>query len=133
MKNAETIQQIYAAFGRGDVPFILNQLSDSVDWEYGADNSKNIPWLQHGKGKAAAQRFFESLATLNFTKFVPKHILEGENIVVGIIDLEATVLKTGKKITEEDEPHIWHFDASGKISKFRHRADTLQHYLANQG
>lgn len=33
MAPIETVQQIYAAFGRGDVPFILSQLADDVEWE----------------------------------------------------------------------------------------------------
>ena len=28
----ETVQSVYEAFGRGDIDFILDQLTDDVDW-----------------------------------------------------------------------------------------------------
>lgn len=131
MTNSSTIQEVYAAFGRGDIPAILSHLSDDVDWDYGSENGK-IPWLSHGRGHAGAAAFFSSLQALEFHQFQPKVILEGPGVVVSLIDAEFTVKATGKRIKEEDEVHIWYFDEAGKIIKFRHRVDTLQHYLASQ-
>ena len=34
MSNIETVKSIYEAFGRGDVPAILDKLADDVDWDY---------------------------------------------------------------------------------------------------
>ena len=45
MSNIPTVQDIYAAFGRGDVPAILAQLAEDVDWEYGMADA-GVPWLQ---------------------------------------------------------------------------------------
>lgn len=39
MDNKQIVQTIYAAFGRGDIPAILEQLDDNVDWEYGYRNA----------------------------------------------------------------------------------------------
>ena len=36
MAHLQTVQQIYEAFGRGDVPAIQAKLTQDVDWEYGA-------------------------------------------------------------------------------------------------
>jgi ketosteroid isomerase-like protein len=50
----ETVQQIYAAFGRGDIPAILAALDDDVKWESWEDNSAQragVPWLRGGSGK----------------------------------------------------------------------------------
>jgi ketosteroid isomerase-like protein len=33
VSNAETVQAIYEAFGRGDVPTMLEKLDDAVEWE----------------------------------------------------------------------------------------------------
>jgi ketosteroid isomerase-like protein len=33
LSNTHTVQQIYEAFGRGDVPGILDKLDDSIEWE----------------------------------------------------------------------------------------------------
>lgn len=129
--NLPAVQAIYAAFGRGDIPAILSYLSPSVDWDYGYEDS-TIPWLQHGHGHAGAAAFFSSLTALEFHHFQPKTLLEGPGIVVSLVDVEATVNATGKRIREEDEVHIWYFDEEGKVTRFRHQVDTLQHYLANQ-
>ena len=131
MSNSSVVQDIYSAFGQGDVTTIFGHLSESVDWEYGADNSR-IPWLQHGYGHEGATAFFSALNKLEFQKFQPKTFLEGDGVVIALLDVEMKVKSTGKIITEEDEAHIWYFDTAGKVTKFRHRADTLQHYLANQ-
>jgi ketosteroid isomerase-like protein len=124
-----TVQGIYQAFGRGDVPAILAQLAPNVEWEYGI-NSTDVPWLQPRQGRDPVAGFFQSLAALDIQKFQPKTFLESGNVVVVLLDLEGTVRSTGRRIIEEDEAHIWYFDAAGKVSRFRHRADTHQHWAA---
>jgi len=130
MSNLKTVQAIYEAFGRGDVPTILGYLADNVEWEYGIV-STNVPWLQPRKGRDEVPKFFQSLADFEISKFEPKTFLESDNIVVVLIDLEGNVRSTKRTITEEDEVHIWHFDAKGKVARFRHRADTFQHWAAS--
>ncbi len=132
MGNLETVQHIYAAFGRGDVPAILAHLADSVEWEYGL-RSTDVPWLQPRQGRAEVPRFFASLSDLEFHHFQPKTFLEQDDVVVVLVDLEATVKATGKRIVEEDEVHLWYFNEAGQVRKFRHRADTHQHWAALRG
>jgi len=132
MNNVERVQQIYAAFGRGDVPAILEHLAENVEWEYGV-NSTDVPWLQPRRGRAEVGKFFESLAAIEIAKFVPKHVLGQGDLVVSLIDLEATVKQTGRKILEDDEVHIWYFDDRGRVRRFRHRVDTHQHWQARRG
>ena len=129
MSNLTTVRAIYAAFGRGDVPTILTHLDEHVEWEYGAGES-SVPWLQRRHGRDGAAAFFASLKGLVIAKFTPKALLEGDGVVVALIDLEATVTATGRPIVEEDEVHIWYFNQAGKVSRFRHRVDTHQHVTA---
>ena len=129
MSHIGIVQGIYQAFGRGDVPAILAQLAPNVEWEYGI-NSTDVPWLQPRQGREHVAAFFQSLAALDIHKFEPKTFLESGDVVVALVDLEGTVLSTGRRIVEEDETHIWHFDAAGKVSRFRHRVDTHQHWAA---
>ena len=59
--NLETVKQIYAASGRGDIPAILDTLADDVAWEAWADNSASklgVPWLLPRHGKSGAAEFF---------------------------------------------------------------------------
>lgn len=37
--HLDTVSAIYAAFGKGDIPGIIQHLSDNVQWESWADNS----------------------------------------------------------------------------------------------
>jgi ketosteroid isomerase-like protein len=129
--NVDTVHQIYRAFGQGDVPAILRHLAEDVEWEYGV-SSTDVPWLQPRRGRAVAE-FFQSLAAVEIHKFEPKVFLESGGIVVVLVDLDATVRATGHRIVEEDDVHIWHFDSAGAVSRFRHRADTHQHWAAHTG
>ena len=129
-KHIETVQSIYAAFGRGDGPAVLAHISEDVNWEY-QYVTPSVPWLTPKRTRAGVGEFLQSTATeLEFHAFVPKHFLATGNIVVALCDVNCTVVKTGKKIIETDEPHIWHFDDRGKVIKFRHAADTHQQFLA---
>ena len=44
-----TVQTIYAAFGRGDIPAILDTLDADVQWEPWSDNraqAADVPWMR---------------------------------------------------------------------------------------
>lgn len=62
--------------------------------------------------------------------FVPKKIPDGGNVVVTILDVEFVVTATGRRVSEEDQVHIWHFNDTGEVTRFRHRADTAKHAAA---
>jgi ketosteroid isomerase-like protein len=129
MSNVHTIQEIYEAFGRGDVPAILTRLNERVEWEYGA-NPSEVPWLQRRHGREGAAAFFASLVAIEIQRFAPKAFFENSQSVLVLLDIEFVVKATGKRVMEEDEVHIWHFDGQGKVARFRHRADTQQQALA---
>lgn len=131
MSNVETVQAIYAAFGQGDVPSILAQLSEDVDWEYGSGS--DVPWLLPRRGRESVGGFFEALQGFQITKFVPHTILDGGDVVVALIDIEGTVPATGRPIQEQDEVHLWWFDAEGKVARFAHKADSHAHWKAYHG
>ena len=131
MSNSEVVGRIYEAFARGDVPAILEHLAEDVEWEYGV-NSTSVPWLQPRRGRREVPGFFEALAGVELHRFVPKMFLQSGDVVVVLVDVELTVRATGRRVVEDDEVHIWHF-ASGKVARFRHRADTHQHLRACDG
>ena len=111
------------------MPAILERLADDVEWECGV-NSTDVPWLQPRRGRADVAQFFAALAAVDIHTFQPKTFVQGDNLVIALIDLEATVRASGRRVVEEDEVHIWHFDSNGKVRRFRHRADTHQHWAA---
>jgi ketosteroid isomerase-like protein len=125
MSNIATVQDIYDAFGKGDVPRILAHISEDVVWEYGA-GATDVPWLQPRWGKQGVAEFLASLADLRFENFQPKTFLDSGNLVVVVLDVAGAVVSTGQRITEEDQIHLWHFNKDGQVERFRHRTDTLQ-------
>lgn len=125
MNHLATAKAIYTAFGTGDIPGLLSYLSDTVEWEYDATPSQT-PWLQTRQGKLGAAEFFAILGrSMQIHAFAPTAFFASETTVLVLIDIEFTVLATGRRVRETDEVHIWHFNAEGKVQRFRHRADTL--------
>jgi ketosteroid isomerase-like protein len=129
MTPIETVQQMYADFGRGDVPAILARLAADVDWEYGVFPNP-VPWLQPLRGRDKVAGFFQSLGALDFKRFEPKEIYGDAKTVVALIDVEFVIKSSGKRVFQEDEVHIWRFDAQGRVARFAHRIDTHQHVQA---
>jgi hypothetical protein len=77
-----TVQQIYAAFARGDIPAIVGLLDDEVQWEPWTANSAqeaDVPWLRAGTGKAAAWRFFEEIGRWKFEHFQVLGLMASES------------------------------------------------------
>jgi uncharacterized protein len=132
MPHADAVREIYAAFMQGDVPTILAHLADDVEWEYGA-RSTTVPWLEPRHGRDAVPGFFQAFGSaVEMHRFDVKALLEGEDLVVAVVDIEFTVRATGRRVVEEDEAHVWRF-ANGRVVRFRHRADTLMHQQAFDG
>lgn len=132
MTPVETVKCMYEAFGRGDIPAILAHLSPDIEWEYGPPTD-GVPWLQPRRGPAEVAGFFQALGAIEFRRFEVKRVFGDGDLVVGMVDLDGLHRETGKRIVEVDEVHLWHFDALGRIGRFRHRCDTLQHWRAVSG
>lgn len=128
MTNIPTVQRLYQAFGAGDLPGILTHLAEDVIWEYG--HSSDVGYLQPRRGKAEVPAFFQALGVLEITRFEPWKFFETDDMVVVLVNLEATVRATGRTVTEQDEVHIWTFNQAGKVSRFGHRLDSYQHWAA---
>jgi ketosteroid isomerase-like protein len=132
MTPIEKVQQMYGAFARGDVPAILADLAEDVEWEYNAFPNP-VPWLQPLKGRANAVRFFEALGAIDLAQFEPRHFFADGKFVVVLIDVDFTVKATGKRVVEAEAVHLWHFNADGRVARFRHRVDTWQVAQALKG
>ena len=123
MSNTGTVQAMYEAFGRGDVPAILDELDDAVAWESAVPVSE-VPWLRARRGKADVADFFASMAPLQITRFEPHTIFDGGDKVFVLIAFEAA--HRGKSYVFPNNGHLWQFDAAGKVVKFDHVTDTAR-------
>jgi len=58
--HRETVEAMYAAFQRGDIPFILGQLAEDVFWRQPA----SVPWGGDSNGPNQVGAFFAKLNEL---------------------------------------------------------------------
>jgi len=120
----ETIQSVYGAFGRGDVDFIVDQLTDDVDWASCPD-SDVAPWHGIHRGKAEVPGFFKALGdTLEITEFTPLSFASNETDVMVVTRWGAKVPATGKSMSMDI--HHWFRFRGDKICLYRGTEDTAK-------
>lgn len=132
MNNVDTVKDIYTAFRRGDIPAILDQLADDVEWDVDSP-APEVPWLSPRRGRDNIGAFFQSLAPLDFTTFAPHTFFEGGNKVMALIHIVANHKPSGKRYEIKNEGHLWHFDGSGKVRSYEHITDTATHAAMSRG
>ena len=127
--NLATVNAIYEAFGRGDIPAIVNHIADDVQWEQWADNSAQkagVPWMQPQHGKEGAMAFFKVAGGLTIKEFTVLSVMGNDRQVAAEFVIEAEVPGTGKGYRDE-EMHLWTFNEEGKVIRLRHYTDTAKH------
>lgn len=130
--NVATVNSIYEAFSKGDIPTIIDYLADNVQWEQWADNSAQkagVPWMLERKGKEGAFEFFRIVGELSIKDFRLLSIMGNGNQVAAEFIIEAEVPATGGHYRDE-EMHLWTFDEQGKVIRLRHYTDTAKHIAA---
>jgi ketosteroid isomerase-like protein len=132
--NAAAVQRLYAAFGSGDIPTVLDHLDDDVAWESWTVDHKGqaagIPWQAERRGKEGAAAFFELVSErLEIHDFQVLDVLPGERQVAAEVVIEFTDSETGARLRDE-ELHLWTFGDDGKVTRVRHYTDTAKHAAA---
>ena len=114
-ENAGRIEEVYAAYGRGDIGFILNQLADDVRWVVHIEPI--VPWSGDFSGKSRVPRFFEAIAgAVDVLAFEPKEWIAQGDTVVSLGGFRCRVRSTGKT-SDSRWAFIWKF-RGGKISSY---------------
>ena len=128
--NATTVAKLYEAFGRGDIPYIIDHIDENCKW-IGAGEGL-LPQGGTYIGKDAVNFFKRLGETEDFTAFTPVSIHNiNDNEVVAFGNMAATSKITGKKITSDWVMH-WKFNDEGKAIYFQDFFNTAAAYLANQ-
>jgi ketosteroid isomerase-like protein len=129
--NVNLIQNLYAAFGRGDIATIISAMTPDVEWET-VGRPADFPTLGRRRGQVGVQRFFELVAQhFDFSEFSPKEFFATDNVVFVLGHYAMTVKKTEGK-AESDWIHIFTI-ADGKVAKFREFLDTAPFIAAYRG
>ena len=133
--NVETIKSVYEAFGRGDVPAILEHVSEDVKWEHWADSfgqRAGVSWFTPRTGHDGVTEFFRLVGEdFEIAEFSVLDIMGSDRQVAAEIVIEAGVPGGGRY--RDEEMHLWTFDDDGKISGLRHYTDTAKHIAASRG
>ena len=120
--NLATVKGIYEAFGKGDAPSILDQLTDDVDWAAEA-SSDAVPWYGMRKGKDEVVGFFEAIGgAVDVSEFNPRSFTSNDDEVMVLIDFAMKSKETGREASMQIF-HYWHF-RDGKVDHYRGTEDT---------
>src|SRR6185436_14996910 len=81
-KNIQTVQQVYADFGKQNVEGVLNSLTDDIIWSDAG--YPGIPYSKKRNGKKEVMNFFMDLGgTVSFTEFAPQTFYaDGDAVIV---------------------------------------------------
>ena len=130
--HRKTVQSMYEAFQRGDIAAILAKMSPDVVWDGWPDNraqQAGVPWLQCRKGREGVAGFFKELGSMKFHSFQVRNLLAGGNQVAAEVAVEIELIPSGA-VYRDEEIHLWTFDSSGEVVRFRHYIDTAKHIEA---
>jgi uncharacterized protein len=119
--NIETVQKIYADFGQGNVPAILDRVNADVDWINAG--AKEVPYAGRRRGVSEVRDFFSALyACLDVQSFEPKEFFARGDRVIVLGAWSARAKSTGKAFAS-DWTMAWTVKA-GKVTSFRSFEDT---------
>jgi ketosteroid isomerase-like protein len=132
--NLATVTDIYAAFGRGDVPAILDKIAPNCRWESWENNQaqrQGVPTLQPRTGPAGVADFFAAVGELHIDDFQVLDMLAGERQVAVEVVIAYSTPAGG--YLRDEELHLWTFDERQQVVRLRHYVDTAKHIAAFAG
>ena len=122
--NLKAIQAVYEAFGRGDVAFILDSVTDDVDWATDTASSA-APWYGPKHGKQDVTEFFEAFgSTMTVQRFEPVSFAANDTEVHTMVRMVATHRGNGRTVSMNLH-HFFRF-RDGLIEYYRGTEDTVQ-------
>ena len=124
-ENVQVVQNLFAAFGQGNIPAALDILAEDVDWQSPVRRTRpgKISWATPRHGHKEVAEFskelsekmqIERMETLDFTAQGDRVVVEGKN--------RGTVKSTGR--TYEHDWVMVFTVRGGKVVRHRHYYDT---------
>ena len=127
-ENVQRIHELYAAFGRGDVPAILDQLTDDVVWY--DPGPPEVPHAGRYRGREEVGRFFARIAeTVEIEEFAPTEFFAQADRVVVLGSLRGRVKETGRSYDNE-WAMVWTL-RDGKVAGWQIYEDTARELAAH--
>ena len=103
---ADTVKGIYAAFGRGDVPAILETLDEDVDWRV----PETLPHGGSFTGRDEVGAFFQGIGEhWDGIQVDVEHVVGDGALVVAVAHIHGRLRATGDE-TGYRSAHVWTVD-----------------------
>lgn len=129
--NVSLVQDLYAAFGRGDLATILAGLAPDADWQ-SVGRRNDYPAFGPRRGPAEIGEFFKIVAeNEDFSDFSPREFHPAQDKVFVLGSYTLKMKKTGKPVACE-WVHVFTF-RDGKVVHWREHTDTAQFAEAWRG
>jgi ketosteroid isomerase-like protein len=113
--NIRAVEAVFEAFGRGDIPYILDQLTDDVHWVAHLDPS--VPWSGDYSGKANVPPFFEALGgSIDVAGHPVNQLVAQDDTLVALGDVSFSVRSTGRT-GDSSWVYVWTL-RDGKIAGY---------------
>jgi ketosteroid isomerase-like protein len=125
--NAGVVQETYEAVGRGDIPALLDLLTDDVEWTFQGPSSIPFAGTRHGREGVAG--FFSLVGeNLEFQEFEPREFVAQGDMVV-VLGFERSLVKPTGRTFEQEWAHVYTL-RDGKVATFLALEDTAAHVVA---
>lgn len=122
MSKVDLVRNIYLGYISGDIPLILANLSEDIEWSSEARHEV-APWHGVYRGKLGVEKFFTRLLeAIEVTDFSPLSLAENESDAFCVIKFGFRVRSNGLS-TVMQLHHWWRF-RDGKIYYYRGSEDT---------
>lgn len=127
--SVELVQSLYAAFGRGDVPYILSRVAPDCDW---INAGEGIPAAGHYRGPEGAAEFFQKLAaTEDITRFEPReYFVNGDDVVA--YGFEECRVRANGKVVSTNWMMLFRV-RDGMVTRWESFYNTAGYALAHKG
>jgi uncharacterized protein len=114
--NVQAVRDIYSAFAQGQIPLIVEHLSDDIVWIQ--PGATDLPWGGTARGKSEVARFFRNLdGAVDVERFEPRRFFaDGEDVVV--LGYWSGSAKARGQSFDGDWAMTWSFKG-GKIARYQ--------------
>ena len=125
--NVEVVRETYEAVGRGDMPALLDLLTDDVQWSF--QGPSGIPFAGTRRGREGVAEFFSLVGeNLEFQEFEPNEfVAQGDTVVV--LGFERSLVKPTGGTFEQEWAHVYRL-RDGKVAEFLALEDSAAHAIA---
>ena len=129
-ENEQVVREMYAAFGRGDVPAVLDTLAEDIEWRIAGPSE--LPYAGLHRGRDEVAKFFETLGgSSEFEVFeAQEYFSRGDKVVV--LGHERQRVKATGLVVETEWAMVFTL-RGGKIAKYHNFVDTHAVAAAHRG